>query len=212
MKLQSFWYIIWLGWYHNYRCAHFDHICFCNFRCLSVWVNILVIFNRNNYLQFYCSLTLIEQMVREWTCVFLVTFHALFLLAFKCLLGNNCRYNANLKKARLFGIKKSMVNGGGMGLSYIVVFCTYALAFWYGGKLTVPPAYNNYTSQGNNTIMPGDFKPPTGEYTVGQMILVRLSIGLLVLVSILDEECLHCMGFSRTAMLFMTKWQRFGGF
>ena len=34
-----------------------------------------------------------------------------------------------------FGIKKGIISGGAMGLIYLIIFCTYCLAFWYGSKL-----------------------------------------------------------------------------
>ena len=46
------------------------------------------------------------------------------------------RYSKNLIEAKNFGIKKSMISGGGLGLTFFVIFASYALAFWYGGKLT----------------------------------------------------------------------------
>jgi ATP-binding cassette, subfamily B (MDR/TAP), member 1 len=45
------------------------------------------------------------------------------------------RYNSSLSTAKDFGIRKSIINGGGMGMIFLVLFLTYALAFWYGGKL-----------------------------------------------------------------------------
>lgn len=46
-----------------------------------------------------------------------------------------CRYVANLKDAEAFGIKKSAIAGLAMGMIFLIIFCTYALAFWYGSKL-----------------------------------------------------------------------------
>lgn len=45
------------------------------------------------------------------------------------------RYNANLRDARKFGVKKTTASGGGMGMIYFIIFACYALAFWYGSKL-----------------------------------------------------------------------------
>jgi ATP-binding cassette subfamily B (MDR/TAP) protein 1 len=52
------------------------------------------------------------------------------------------RYKNSLSDAKDFGIRKSIFSGGGMGLIFLVLFLTYALAFWYGGKLiTDDPHY-----------------------------------------------------------------------
>ncbi|KAK3589575.1 hypothetical protein CHS0354_043029 [Potamilus streckersoni] len=45
------------------------------------------------------------------------------------------RYNANLIEARDFGIKKGFINGVAVGIVWLVIFCAYALGFWYGAKL-----------------------------------------------------------------------------
>ena len=45
------------------------------------------------------------------------------------------RYSKNLSHAKAYGIQKGMVGGAGMGFFFFVIFGTYALAFWYGGKL-----------------------------------------------------------------------------
>ncbi|KAG9485029.1 hypothetical protein GDO78_008248, partial [Eleutherodactylus coqui] len=47
------------------------------------------------------------------------------------------QYNANLKDAKRVGIKKSITTDVSMGLSQFLIMGAYALAFWYGTKLTV---------------------------------------------------------------------------
>lgn len=47
------------------------------------------------------------------------------------------RYNKNLLHAKQFGIRKGLFAGGGMGATFFFIFGTYALAFWYGGKLII---------------------------------------------------------------------------
>lgn len=44
-------------------------------------------------------------------------------------------YTKNLDKAKSYGIKKGIMSGSGMGVALMIIFCSYALAFWYGGKL-----------------------------------------------------------------------------
>jgi len=45
------------------------------------------------------------------------------------------RYAKNLGEAKDFGIKKGIISGAGMGFHFLAFFGTWALAFWYGGKL-----------------------------------------------------------------------------
>jgi len=45
------------------------------------------------------------------------------------------RYSKNLSSAKDYGIRKGIVSGAGMGFFFVVIFGSYALAFWYGGKL-----------------------------------------------------------------------------
>ena len=47
------------------------------------------------------------------------------------------RYNKNLVEAANIGVKKSVMTGFGMGFTFLCIFCTYALALWYGGRLVV---------------------------------------------------------------------------
>ncbi|XP_069835208.1 ATP-dependent translocase ABCB1-like [Dendropsophus ebraccatus] len=53
------------------------------------------------------------------------------------------QYNVNLRDAKKVGIKKSITTNVSMGLTQFLIFGAYALAFWYGTKLTVdePNAY-----------------------------------------------------------------------
>ncbi|XP_075072541.1 ATP-dependent translocase ABCB1-like [Mixophyes fleayi] len=54
------------------------------------------------------------------------------------------KYNANLRDAKKVGIKKSITTNVSMGLSQCLIFGAYALAFWYGTKLTMdePETYS----------------------------------------------------------------------
>lgn len=46
------------------------------------------------------------------------------------------RYDANLEMAKHVGMKKSITTNTCLGLSQFFIFGSYALAFWYGTKLT----------------------------------------------------------------------------
>eukprot|EP00047_Mylnosiga_fluctuans_P015769 m.49151 g.49151 ORF g.49151 m.49151 type:complete len:1362 (+) comp6094_c0_seq1:38-4123(+) len=47
----------------------------------------------------------------------------------------HARYAAELRKAELAGRRKALYQGLSFGLVMLIVFLTYALSFWYGGKL-----------------------------------------------------------------------------
>nr|XP_006823097.1 PREDICTED: multidrug resistance protein 3-like [Saccoglossus kowalevskii] len=63
------------------------------------------------------------------------------------------RYDTNLIAAKKMGIKKGIVQGAGMGITFLLVFSTYALGFWYGSTLIL-----------------------AGEYTVGNMLTVFFAV------------------------------------
>ncbi|XP_028400885.1 multidrug resistance protein 1-like isoform X2 [Dendronephthya gigantea] len=47
------------------------------------------------------------------------------------------RYTSRLGAARKMGEKKGLANGLGMGMFNFIMFCSYALAFWYGATLVI---------------------------------------------------------------------------
>lgn len=61
------------------------------------------------------------------------------------------RYGVNLEDAKTYGIRKAVVSGGGMGVVFMIIFASYALAFWYGSSLV-----------------------RSGEYTAGKMLIVSI--------------------------------------
>lgn len=65
------------------------------------------------------------------------------------------RYEENLLEAKNFGIKKSVTTNVAMGLTQFIIFGAYALAFWYGTKLSVDEPEN---------------------YTIGRVITVSLEM------------------------------------
>ena len=42
-------------------------------------------------------------------------------------------------------IQKGLASGLGMGALLLTIFCTYALAMWYGSKLVIEKGYNGGT-------------------------------------------------------------------
>nr|AAK52958.1 bile salt export pump [Leucoraja erinacea] len=56
------------------------------------------------------------------------------------------RYDRNLVFAQRWGIRKGMIMGFFTGYVWMIIFCCYALAFWYGSKLVIEQ--NEYTPGG----------------------------------------------------------------
>ncbi|KAL5227561.1 hypothetical protein ABZP36_015826 [Zizania latifolia] len=50
-------------------------------------------------------------------------------------------YSSFIKKAYRTAIEEGIITGFGMGSVLCIMFCTYGLAFWYGGKLIVEKGY-----------------------------------------------------------------------
>ncbi|TSK34721.1 Multidrug resistance protein 1B [Bagarius yarrelli] len=52
------------------------------------------------------------------------------------------KYETNLVEAKNFGVKKAMTTNVSLGLTQFFILATYALAFWYGTKLSVDEPEN----------------------------------------------------------------------
>ncbi|XP_071661151.1 ATP-binding cassette sub-family B member 5 isoform X2 [Patagioenas fasciata] len=74
------------------------------------------------------------------------------------------KYDANLDMARSVGVKKSITTNTSLGVSQFLIFGSYALAFWYGTKLTVEEK-ENYDI-GNVLIV--FFSVIVGAFSLGQ--------------------------------------------
>uniref|UniRef100_A0A674BJB0 ATP-binding cassette sub-family B member 5 n=1 Tax=Salmo trutta TaxID=8032 RepID=A0A674BJB0_SALTR len=74
------------------------------------------------------------------------------------------RYENNLEDAKNFGIKKAITTNVSMGFTQFVIFGTYALAFWYGTKLSVDEP-ENYTIGKTITVF---FSVMIGSFSLGQ--------------------------------------------
>ncbi|XP_065102087.2 ATP-dependent translocase ABCB1 [Paramisgurnus dabryanus] len=74
------------------------------------------------------------------------------------------RYEKNLVDAKNFGIKKAVTTNVSLGLTQFVIFGTYALAFWYGTKLSVDEP-ENYTIGRVITVF---FCVMIGSFSLGQ--------------------------------------------
>jgi len=55
------------------------------------------------------------------------------------------KYNIKLKIAYKTMVQQGMTSGLGMGLLLLIVFCTYALAMWYGSKLVIEKEFQGGT-------------------------------------------------------------------
>ncbi|XP_055974168.1 ATP-dependent translocase ABCB1 [Sorex fumeus] len=63
------------------------------------------------------------------------------------------RYNKNLEEAKKLGIKKAVTANISMGAAFLLIYASYALAFWYGTSLVL-----------------------SNEYTIGQVLTVFFSV------------------------------------
>lgn len=56
--------------------------------------------------------------------------------------GFSSRYNKNLEEAKNVGIKKAVTANISIGIAYLLVYASYALAFWYGTSLVLSNEYS----------------------------------------------------------------------
>ncbi|XP_070822421.1 ATP-dependent translocase ABCB1 [Chaetodon trifascialis] len=72
------------------------------------------------------------------------------------------RYNKNLENAKTVGIKKAMSSNFAMGITFLMIYLSYALAFWYGSTLVQSQEYTI------GTVLTVFFVVLIGAFTVGQ--------------------------------------------
>ncbi|KAK9513786.1 hypothetical protein VZT92_027292 [Zoarces viviparus] len=72
------------------------------------------------------------------------------------------RYNKNLEDAKNVGIKKATYANFAFGINFLMIYLSYALAFWYGSTLILS---NEYTI---GTVLTVFFVVLIGAFTVGQ--------------------------------------------
>lgn len=68
---------------------------------------------------------------------------------FDCLCLLHPRYHKNLEQAKKMGMKKAVSANIAMGFTFLMIYFSYALAFWYGSTLIL-----------------------SGEYTIGSVLTV----------------------------------------
>ncbi|KAH7513545.1 hypothetical protein FEM48_Zijuj12G0211600 [Ziziphus jujuba var. spinosa] len=52
------------------------------------------------------------------------------------------KYNTSLTKAYKSAVKEGLASGSGMGAVHFIVFCSYGLSVWYGGKMIIEKGYS----------------------------------------------------------------------
>ncbi|XP_041798486.1 ATP-binding cassette, sub-family B (MDR/TAP), member 4 [Chelmon rostratus] len=72
------------------------------------------------------------------------------------------RYNKNLENAKTMGIKKAISSNFAMGFTFLMIYLSYALAFWYGSTLILSGEYTI------GTVLTVFFVVLIGAFTVGQ--------------------------------------------
>ncbi|XP_030301088.1 ATP-binding cassette sub-family B member 5 [Calypte anna] len=73
------------------------------------------------------------------------------------------KYDAQLEMARSIGLKKSIITDTSLGVSQFIIFGSYALAFWYGTKLTAEEENYNIGS-----VLIVFFSVLIGTFSLGQ--------------------------------------------
>ena len=74
-----------------------------------------------------------------------------------------------LYDAQAYGIKKSFYNGAAMAFMWCMIFAVYALAFWYGAKLTRDEP-NNYSAGDIVIVSRCVIMPPATTYVTPHLM------------------------------------------
>ncbi|KAM9216073.1 ATP-dependent translocase ABCB1 [Dugong dugon] len=72
------------------------------------------------------------------------------------------RYNKNLEEAKRIGIKKAITANISMGAAFLLIYASYALAFWYGTTLVLSKEYSI------GQVLTVFFSVLIGAFSVGQ--------------------------------------------
>ncbi|GAB1289405.1 ATP-dependent translocase ABCB1 [Apodemus speciosus] len=72
------------------------------------------------------------------------------------------RYNHNLEEAKKLGIKKAITANISMGAAFLLIYASYALAFWYGTSLVISKEYSI------GQVLTVFFSVLIGAFSVGQ--------------------------------------------
>ncbi|GJX07513.1 ABC transporter B family member 21-like protein [Tanacetum coccineum] len=74
-------------------------------------------------------------------------------------------YNKSLVDAYNTSVHEGLASGRGLGAMMLIVFCSYALAIWYGTKMIIEKGYNG------GTMLTVIFAMLTGSMSLGQASL-----------------------------------------
>ncbi|CAH1099162.1 unnamed protein product [Psylliodes chrysocephalus] len=92
------------------------------------------------------------------------------------------RYNKNLVFAKKNNIRRSMLSALGFGILWFLIYCSYALAFWYGVRLVLK-----------------DRGDPNGVYTPSNMVTVFFSVMTGSMNFGIASPYIEAFGISRAA-------------
>ncbi|XP_062035527.1 ATP-dependent translocase ABCB1 isoform X1 [Lepus europaeus] len=72
------------------------------------------------------------------------------------------RYNKNLEEAKRIGIKKAITANISVGVAFLLIYASYALAFWYGTTLVISKEYSI------GQVLTVFFSVLVGAFSIGQ--------------------------------------------
>ncbi|KAM5568512.1 hypothetical protein ABKV19_016195 [Rosa sericea] len=72
------------------------------------------------------------------------------------------KYNSSITKAYKSGVQEGLASGLGIGSVMLIIFCSYALAIWYGGKMILEKGYKG------GDVINVIFAVLTGSFSLGQ--------------------------------------------
>lgn len=87
------------------------------------------------YILYFVSVLFLINPQSFWCCVPWYKSESIF----KFYLSS--RYYKNLEDAKRIGIKKAITSNISMGAAFLLIYASYALAFWYGTTLVIADDY-----------------------------------------------------------------------
>lgn len=78
------------------------------------------------------------------------------------------RYDTNLEPAKKSGVRRTVFTALGLGMMWLVIYCSYGLAFWYGVKLIIRSIDNHDSKYEASTMMIVFFSVLMGTFSIGQ--------------------------------------------
>ncbi|XP_070044100.1 ABC transporter B family member 21-like isoform X2 [Nicotiana tomentosiformis] len=89
-------------------------------------------------------------------------------------------YNKSLQKAYRSGVHEGLASGLGLGSANFILFCNYALAFWYGGKMILEKGYTGGSVLSvtlavlSASTSIGEISPCLAAFTAGQAAAFKM--------------------------------------